>query len=84
MADTVAPRARFGALAPGKPERPLVLAAAPVMNAQALLDDIRKFNARQAQVERATAAERMRFDQAICSVLVALCESIAATERKHA
>jgi len=74
----------FVSLAPGKPERPFTIDAAPVMNAQALLDDIRKFNARQAQHERALAAERERFNQAITACLIALCHSIAHTERKHA
>jgi hypothetical protein len=84
MRESLAPRDASVSLAPGKPEPPFTIAAAPVMNAQALLDDIRKFNARQARVERAAAAERERMNQAITACLIALCHSIATTERASA
>lgn len=79
-----------GTIAPKPPERcggrfierPLTIAAEPVMNAQAVLDDVRKYNARQARIERAAAAERDRINHSITCVLVALTAAIATGERK--
>ena len=68
-------------LSGGKPERPLVVDAAELMNSQATLDDVRIFLARQARLQRAFAAESERIAGAISTVLVRLAGSIAATER---
>lgn len=74
-------RAESFVLSGGKPERPFIVDAPAVMNAQAALDDTRKFLARQARIHRDFAAQNERMAQAITATLLALAESIAATER---
>jgi hypothetical protein len=65
----------------GRPENGLLLRAEPVMNAQAVLDDVRKFNDREAGLLRALAEERERMTRRVNTVLTVLCLEIASRER---